>query len=157
MTEPRTLAARMGDWSARHRKIAIWGWLAFCFGAFALGSVIGTTQLDASNSGVRESGRMDRLLDKEFEAPAGERVIVQSQSLDASDHAFKAVILDVMKRLQATPETTNFTPPPEDNGLFSADGHSALIDFEMKGAADTAADRVQPVLDATAAAQAAHP
>src|SRR4029450_13405938 len=89
--------------------------------------------------------------------PAGERVIVQSQNLDASDPAFKAVILDVMKRLQATPETTNFTSPLEDDGLISDDRHSALIAFEMKGDADTASDRVQPVLDATAAAQAAHP
>src|SRR5262245_26564958 len=157
MTESRNLAARMGRWSAQHRKIAIWGWLAFCFGSFALGTMIGTNKLDASNAGVRESGRMDALLDKEFETPAGERVIVQSQSLTASDPVFQAVVLDVIKRLKAAPETTNFTSPLQDDGLVSVDRHSALVDFEMKGDADTASDRVQPVLDATAAAQAAHP
>jgi len=49
------LAARMAQWSAHHRKIAIFGWLAFCLIAFAIGTmVVGTTSLDASNAGVRE-------------------------------------------------------------------------------------------------------
>ena len=78
MTESRNLSARMAHWSAQHRKIAIFGWLAFCFVAFAFGTmVLGVTSLDASNAGVRESGRMDRLLDKDFKTPAGERVIVR--------------------------------------------------------------------------------
>ena len=65
MSESRNLAARMAHWSAQHRKIAIFGWLAFCLGAFVLGTmVIGTNTLEVSDAGVRESGRMDRLLDK---------------------------------------------------------------------------------------------
>ena len=154
---PNNLAARMGHWSAHHRKTAIFGWLAFCFVSFALGTAIGLNPLDASNAGVRESGRMDRLLDKEFKTPAGERVLVQSQSLTASDPEFQAVYRDVMARIQKHDTVTNFTSAYADDGLISADGHSALLDFEMTGDPDTAKDRVQPILDATAAAQAAHP
>jgi uncharacterized membrane protein YdfJ with MMPL/SSD domain len=157
MREPRNLAARMGYWSAHHRKIAIFGWLAFCFVSFALGAAIGTNQLDASNAGVRESGRIDRLLDKEFKTPAGERVIVQSNSLTAEDPEFQAVYRDVMTRIQKHDTVTNFTSAYEDEGLISADSHSALLDFEMTGDPETAKDRVQPILDTTAAAQAAHP
>ena len=157
MREPRNLAARMGYWSAHHRKIAIFGWLAFCFVSFALGAAIGTNQLDASNAGVRESGRIDRLLDKEFKTPAGERVIIQSKTLTASDPEFQAVYRDVMTRIQKHHTVTNFTSAYEDEGLISADSHSALLDFEMTGDPDTAKDRVQPILDTTAAAQAAHP
>ena len=81
MTESRNLSARMAHWSAHHRKTAIFGWLAFCLVAFAFGSmVVGVTSLDSSNAGVRESGRMDRLLDKNFKKPAGERVIIQSKT-----------------------------------------------------------------------------
>ena len=154
---PNNLAARMGHWSAHHRKTAIFGWLAFCFVSFALGTAIGLNPLDASNAGVRESGRMDRLLDKEFKTPAGERVLVQSQSLTASDPEFQAVYRDVMARIQKHDTVTNFTSAYADDGLISADRHSALLDFEMTGDPDTAKDRVQPILDATAAAQAAHP
>jgi RND superfamily putative drug exporter len=39
----------------------------------------------------------------------------------------------------------------------SSDRHSVLVDFDMKGDPDTASDRVQPILDATAALQAKHP
>jgi len=157
MTESRNLAARMGRWSAKHRKTAIFGWFAFCVVAFAIGTTLGTDKLDASNAGVRESGRIDRLVDKNFEVPAGERVIVQSETLTASDPEFRAVYADVLKRLQAHSTVTNLTTADQDDGLISGDGHSALIDFEMTGDPDTAEDRIQPILNTTAAAQAAHP
>jgi len=158
MAESRNFALRMAHWSSQHRKIAIFGWLAFCLVAFAIGTMlIGVTSLDASNAGVRESGRMDRLLDKEFKSPAGERVIVQSKTLDARDQSFEAVVTDVIRRLKTHQTVTNFTTPFEDSGLVSEDGHSVLIDFELTGDPDTADDRVQPILDTTAAAQAAHP
>ena len=88
--------------------------------------------------------------------PAGERVIIQSKTLTANDPAFAAVTADVLRRLKANKDAANFTTPAEDGGLISADKHSALIDFEVAGDPDTAADRVQPILDSTAAAQAAH-
>jgi uncharacterized membrane protein YdfJ with MMPL/SSD domain len=156
MTESRNFALRMAHWSSQHRKIAIFGWLGFCLVAFAIGTAIGTNSLDASNAGVRESGRMDRLLDKEFKSPAGERVIVQSQTLEARDQRFRAVVTDVIRRLKTNQTVTNFKTPFEDTDLVSTDGHSVLIDFELTGDPDTADDRVQPILDTTAAAQAAH-
>ena len=158
MSESRNLAARMAHWSAHHRKIAIFGWLGFCIGAFVIGTmVIGTNTLEVADAGVRESGRMDRLLDKEFKSPAGERVIIQSKTLDADEAGFQSVTTNVIQRLQANPTVTNLTSPLEDSGLVSADGHSVLVDFELTGDPDTADDRVQPILDTTAAAQAAHP
>ena len=57
MSEPRNISARMAHWSAHHRKIAIFGWLAFCLGAFVIGTmVIGTNTLKVADAGVRESG-----------------------------------------------------------------------------------------------------
>ena len=119
MNESRNLSARAAYWSAHHRKTAIFGWLGFCFVAFAVGTmVIGVTGLDSSNAGVRESGRMDRLLDKDFKSPAGERVIIQSKTLTANDPAFAAVTADVLRRLKANKDAANFTTPAEDGGLI---------------------------------------
>src|SRR5215217_8060186 len=57
-THSTNLAGRMGRWSAHHRKIAIFGWLAFVIAAFAIGMfVIGSKQA-TSASGPGESGRM---------------------------------------------------------------------------------------------------
>jgi RND superfamily putative drug exporter len=36
-----TFAARAGRWSARHRKTAIFGWLAFVIVSIAIGSAVG--------------------------------------------------------------------------------------------------------------------
>jgi hypothetical protein len=41
----RNLAARAGRWSARHRKIVIFGWLAFVVAAFMLGGAVGQKEL----------------------------------------------------------------------------------------------------------------
>src|SRR5207249_6297775 len=68
----------------------------------------------------------------------------------------RVVVADVLRRLKANKEVTNFTTPAQDTGLISADKHSALIDFDVTGDPDTASDRVQPILDTTSAAQAAH-
>src|SRR5262249_1293172 len=57
---PRGIAARAGVWSAQHRKIAIWGWLAFVVLAVLIGNAVGTKTLEPSEGSVGESGRADR-------------------------------------------------------------------------------------------------
>jgi hypothetical protein len=97
--EPRqssNLAARMGRWSAQHRKTAIFGWLAFVFVAFALGILSGPKMIDPATSGVGESGRIDRILDAGFKQPAAESVLIQSDALGVEDPAFTTAIEDVV-------------------------------------------------------------
>ena len=155
----RNIAARMGRWSAQHRKIAIFGWLAFVVAAFVIGNAIGTKELRAAELGVGESGRMMMLLDKEFPEPAGERVLIQSRTLTARKDEFKAVVADVVKRLEAQKDVINIRSPLAEGNfnLISEDGHSALVDFQVAGDVDAATDKVQPIVDSVMAAQAAHP
>src|SRR3712207_1551409 len=89
-TRPRNVAARMGRWSAAHWKTATFGWLAFVVLAFALGGLVGTRTIDPNKPGPGESGRMERILDEGFRQPAGESVLIQSDSRRASDPAFRA-------------------------------------------------------------------
>src|ERR1700752_4739814 len=83
--QPTNLAARMGRWSAQHRKKAIWGWLAFVVVVVMLGGAVGTETQDAAQSGVGESGRASRTLDDAFPKHAVEQVLVQSQGATADD------------------------------------------------------------------------
>ena len=154
----RNIAARMGHWSATHRKIAIWGWLAFVILAFVGGQVIGTQTLKPEDAGVGESGRVDKILGDEFETPAGERVMIQSQTLTAGAPAFKSVITDVVSRFQGFRNVSDVQSPfqPDNNNLISPDKHTALVDLEIAGDPDTATDRIAPVLAEVKAAQAAH-
>ena len=90
------LAARMGRWSANHWKTATFGWLAFVLVAFALGSMVGTKQVDQNTPGPGESGRMQKILDQNFKEPVGESVLIQSNSSQIGDPAFNAAIRDVI-------------------------------------------------------------
>ena len=148
---PTNLAARMGRWSADHWKTATFGWLAFVVVAFGLGAA-GSKTIDPNTAGPRESGRMDRILDAGFKRPADESVLVQSRSLETTDPAFTAAVGDVVARISKVAVVQNVR-----TGQVSADRHAALVQFEIRGAADKAADKIDPVLAAVDATQAAHP
>ena len=150
-TPKHNLAARMGRWSADHWKTATFGWLAFVLVAFALG-MAGTVSIDPNTAGPRESGRMDRILDAGFKRPAAESVLIQSRTLSTTDPAFTAAVGDVVARLSKLAVVQNVR-----TGQVSPDGHSALVEFEIRGAADKAAEKLDPVLAQVDAAQKAHP
>jgi uncharacterized membrane protein YdfJ with MMPL/SSD domain len=153
------LAARAGRWSARHWKTAVFGWLGFVLVAFALGSLIGTKSLSVNEPGPGESGRVQQVLNDEFEQPAKELVIVQSSSLTATSAGFHAAVRDVIRRLDAQPNVTNVESPfaAGNAGRISSDGHSALVQFDIRGKSEDAADKVEPILATVANAQSAHP
>ena len=153
------LAARVGRWSARHWKKAVFGWLAFVVVAFAIGSVVGTKTLSTTQPGPGESGTAQRILNKGFEQPAKELVLVQSGSLAATSPAFRAVVQDVVRRIEAQPNATNVDSPlaAGSSGKVSADGHSALVEFDLRGKFEDAKDKIAPIEATLAQAQRANP
>ena len=56
------IAARMGRWSASHRKIAIFGWLAFVIAALAIGTAVGQKTIDQQDNNVGQAHRADQIL-----------------------------------------------------------------------------------------------
>jgi putative drug exporter of the RND superfamily len=56
------LAARMGRWSASHRKTAIFGSLAFVFASIAIGTAVGQKTIDQNSGNVGASHRADLIL-----------------------------------------------------------------------------------------------
>jgi uncharacterized membrane protein YdfJ with MMPL/SSD domain len=158
-TRATNIAARMGRWSARHRKTAIFGWLAFVVLAFAAGIVSGTTQIEQATSGVGESGRVDKLLHEEFVQPAGESVLLQSETLTVKDPAFAAAVEEVVAKVSALEAVTNVRSPldPENAGQIGQGGRAALVEFQIRGDPDDATTKIDPVVAAVDDVQAAHP
>ncbi|HEY7729891.1 MAG TPA: hypothetical protein VH950_03215, partial [Gaiellaceae bacterium] len=148
------IAARMGRWSARHRKTAIFGWLALVIAAVALGSVIGTKQLGDNDTLPGESGKMQRILDEGFEQPAGEIVLIQSETSTATSPEFRAAIQDVVRRVSALGVVQNVDSPlaAGNETQISADRHSAIVEFEIRGDDEKAVDKIDPVIEAVDAA-----
>jgi len=155
----RNLTARAAMWSARHRRTAIFGWLAFVLVTVALGSMVGTKQLSDNNNGVGESGRADQILNAKFPQTASEQVLLQSGKLTVSDPQFQSAVKDVVGRLSGIRTVQNVRSPlsPANSGEVSHDGHSALVGFQIRGDSSDADNRVGASLAATAAAQRAHP
>ncbi len=148
-THNSNLAASMGRWSAAHWKAATFGWLAFVVIAFAIGGAVGTKDADPNTTGPGQSGRMDRILDAGFKQPAGESVLIQSRSLRTSDPAFRDAVEDVVARVSRAPDVRNVRSPlaSANAGRIAADGHSALVEFEIRGDKTKAVDKVGPVLN----------
>ncbi len=155
----RSIAARAGRWSATHRKRAIWGWLGFVLLAVAIGGAAGTKTLDNAQSGVGESGSAAKTIREATAKHADEMVLVQSQTAKATDPSFRALVGDVQRRLQGVRYTRAFESPyaPGNENQISADGHSALLRFEITGDDTQVNDRVGAALDTVAAVQTAHP
>ena len=157
--QSRNLAARMGRWSASHWKTATFGWLALVVVAFGLGSAFGTKTTDRNTTGPGESGRADKILEAGFEQPAAESVLIQSTSLRANDPAFRAAVADVVAGISKLQAVQNVRSPlePENAGQIAPNGHAALVEFEIRGEAELAADKIGPILDRVAEVQQAHP
>src|SRR4051812_27304963 len=155
----RNLAARMGRWSARHRAKAIFGWLALMFGLFVISIVSPMKMIVVETSGPGESGRADTILYEDFKQPAGEQVLVQSSSLTAADPEFRAVVEDVVDAVAALDVVKQAESPfaSGNSGFISADKRSALVQVEIRGPSEDAADKIDPVVAGVAEVQRAHP
>src|SRR4051794_32545279 len=162
MSQPkRNLAARAGYWSAKHRKLAIGGWLAFVVIAFVLGGAIGTNTLSDDDSGNGESRVADKAITAaDFPDKADEQVLVQSRDgkLTVKDPKFKTAVAGVVTELKSAKDVVDVQSPLKkgNEGQVSKDGRSALVTFSIPG--DEELDtKVVPSLNSTAAAQRAHP
>jgi len=116
----------VGRWSTRHPWQAIGAWLAFVAVAVALGIATGTESLE--NGAVGESARGYSLLDAKQLWPAPREIAyLHSDSLRASQPAFRAAIGDVVRRLDT--EDVGVTSPSSPGGgrLVADGGHSALV------------------------------
>ncbi len=175
MNEKRNLAARAGRWSTQHRKKAIIGWLAFVVLAVVVGGSFGTNTLTDDQSGVGESGRLDKITAKAFPDEATESVLVQSkqggaqpgrrpgehrttQNARQDDPAFRAAVADVMHRVGAQKGVKDIESPyaKGNEGQLSPDGRSALVTFGIPGGSDKSEKLVEGPLAAVKASQRAH-
>lgn len=157
--QKENFAARAGRWSAKHRKTAILGWIAFVIAAFVVGGAVGTQSPTDRDSGTGESGRAERIFYDAFPERSDETVMVQSPRLTAEDPAFRAAVGDVVRRMERLPQVASVRSPltPENAGQIAPGGHAAIVQVEMRRAEEDAEDDVPALLAQTRAAQAAHP
>ena len=79
-------------------------------------------------------------------------MLIQSKTLKASDSQFKAAVADVSERLEGTKGVTDVAAPQ-----ISKDGHSALVDFDLKGDQEATKKSVVNSVAAVTRSGKAHP
>jgi uncharacterized membrane protein YdfJ with MMPL/SSD domain len=153
------LAARLGGWSARHKKSVLVGWFVFVALAMMVSSFVPANKLTKADQFTGESGRAEKTLESSFPQPASEMVLIHSTTLTTGDPAFKQGIKQLTASFSGLPMVNNLKAPGYESstGLVSKDRHSALIQFTIKGDKDTASDRTAPILAAISSAQRANP
>jgi RND superfamily putative drug exporter len=154
MQRAMNIAGRMGNWSARHWKTAVFGWLACVILLFAFGNmVLGFKQIDINDAGVGQSHKADQILKKAFpeRAPQTEFVLVQSTNRTVSDPAFRSTVAEVIDSVKSSPAIKKLDSPydPRHASLISDDRHAAMVSWEMKGDADQAQKNIDALSTAT--------
>lgn len=150
MSNPLTaLPTRAARWSATHPWRAIGAWLLLVVVAVGLAATIPTNEVDDADYRVGESGRAEALLESAgLDSPPTEHVLVTARtgSLDSAQaQAAATEVADRMRGLDGVAGVGQAVP--------SEDGSALLVPVELTSD-DVDAD---PLLDATATVQAAHP
>src|SRR6266545_3788184 len=156
------IAARMGRWSASHWKTAVFGWLAFVVVAFGIATQLPMKTISTQDQNVGQAHRADEIFKKsgfgQTDAQT-EFVLIQSKTLTVKSSAFRAAIADVTKTVMPFKTIKNFRSPldPAHGDQVSADGHTALVEWDMKGSDTVAQKKIDPITTATAAVAKRHP
>jgi RND superfamily putative drug exporter len=143
----------MARWSAEHPWRAIAGWIVFVALCAVVGGMAGTRQQTDADEAVGEWGRAEQIVQHgNFQDPITENILVTARSGALDRARAEAALADLGRRFATLPEVVRHDKP-----VPSADGSAIVLRTELAGPADTSTDRVGPLLDATAAVQAAYP
>jgi RND superfamily putative drug exporter len=158
----RNIAARMGRWSASHRKVAILGWLAFVIAAVAIGSGVGMKTIDQQDQNVGQAHRADQILKHAGfgqSSPLTEIVVISSKHATIHDPAFQAAVSDVASSVAPFGTIHNLRTPLrlQSRPQVSSDGHTALVEWDMSGKLKAAEKQIDPLTRTVSAVAARHP
>ena len=159
-----SLTERAAGWSARHRKIAVFGWLLLVAVLFVLGQVVGSKNLPTYDAG--QAGQAERVIHQV--APAqdnnySETVLIQATAPGAAwatDPAMRTAASQVATALAALPKDATGIRTPQSaagSALVSKDGRSALVTFTVPGNVPDVGEAATTLQHAVAGVQAAHP
>ncbi|MFU8850310.1 MMPL family transporter [Micromonospora sp. SL1-18] len=149
----RPVTVRLARWSAEHPWRAIALWAVFVAVCFVGGNAAGLTEATNADQATGEFGRAELIVDSGgFHEPAMENVLITPRSGMLDQAAAKAAAGDAAARLRQVDGVASVGTP-----LPSRDGGALLLPITMSGDPKTASDRVQPLRDATAQVQEAHP
>jgi putative drug exporter of the RND superfamily len=153
---------RIAGWSARHRKVAVLGWLLLVAVVLVGGHMLPASTVQGYDVG--QSGQAEKILNQlNVNPPPAENVLIQARAPGktfAADPELRQATAQIVAALHRLPRAADDIRSPLSAGggpLVSADGGSVLVTFNVPGNPDNADQVVVPDLSAVAGVQARHP
>jgi putative drug exporter of the RND superfamily len=167
--ERKPVVERIAGWSARHRKTAVFGWLALVAVLFTVSQALGSKNMPSYDPG--QAGQAERALHQaapDYYGSAPEEVLIQARAAGrtfARDASLRQAVRQVVTALATRPRDAAHIQSPFAAGaqrsagqsLVSADGRSVLVTFVVPGSTSNQDQAVAADQQAVAAVQARHP
>ncbi|MFE4053752.1 MMPL family transporter [Streptomyces sp. YIM B13518] len=149
----KTFSVSMARWSARHPWRAIVGWLVFVALCLGAGSVVGMNSAKTADYRVGEAGRAEALAaEGHLERRSTEQVLISARSGALDRAAAQAAAKDLTARMKRLPDVAGVTAP-----LLSDNRAILMVEVMLKGEERDAKDKVDALVEQTAAVQRSHP
>ncbi|MET7699164.1 MULTISPECIES: MMPL family transporter [unclassified Streptomyces] len=146
------LITRTARWSAVHPWWAMTLWVVFVLGALVVGGATGTRAATNSDLSIGQSGRSAEIAKSGgLQDRAVENILVTPYEGKLDADRARAAAEDAAAALKSEKGVASVGAP-----VPAPDGSALLVPVTLKGDPETAADRVQPLLDKVAATQRAH-
>ncbi|MFJ2948951.1 MMPL family transporter [Streptomyces sp. NPDC087226] len=149
----KSISVSMARWSARHPWRAIVGWLVFVALCLGVGSAVGTNSAKTADYRVGEAGRAEALAaEGHLERRSTEQVLISARSGALDRAAAQAAAKDLTARMERLPDVAGVADP-----MLSDDRAILMVEVTLKGEERDAKDKVDTLVEQTAAVQRGHP
>ncbi len=149
----RMTTVRVARWSATHPWRAIGAWVLFVAVCVWAGGQAGTREVTDEDTMKGEVLHAQQIVNAgHFDDPEVENVLVTARSGSLDGARAAAVAAEVTQRMRALPGVAKVDPV-----VPAPKGSALLVPVTLRDDPGSGPDRVQPLLDATAAVQANHP
>ncbi|HEY4426902.1 MAG TPA: MMPL family transporter [Solirubrobacteraceae bacterium] len=132
------IVARVGGWSAGHRRAVAIGWIIALVGSFAASSAIGTNYGNSFSLKGTDSQRAVDLLKRDFPAQSGDsdQIVLRARSGSVTSPSVQARVTPVLARIAHLPHVSGVVSPysPAGSKAVSRDGQIAFatVNFDQR-------------------------
>jgi putative drug exporter of the RND superfamily len=132
------IVARVGDWSARHRRIVLGGWIVVLIASLGLSSAVGSNYSNNFSLKGTESQRAVDLLKRHFPAQSGDsdQIVLHARTGSVTEAAVRARVTPVLAEISRLPHVSGVVSPYSAAGAHavSSDGQIALatVNFDQR-------------------------
>jgi putative drug exporter of the RND superfamily len=155
------IVARLGGWSARHRRITLGGWIVVLIASLGISSAVGSNYSNNFSLKGTESQRAIDLLKRDFPAQSGDsdQIVFHARRGGVAEAAVRARVTPVLAEISRLPHVSGVISPYAAAGAHAVSGDGqiafATVNFDQRANVlpKAAVERVIAVADSARSPQ----